>query len=121
MSRVNKYTNKENEMKNFNFILKGSNGEWFVKVASGKFTAENDIHTIKGNVNGEDLGLYYIEDGEEIIKDFNNQDVVIEDITLFIEKELEEQRSEMYEWIHEGGPIPTGNLDWDEVKNYYNF
>jgi hypothetical protein len=103
-------------MKNFNFILKGSNGEWFVKVASGKFTAKNDFHTIKGNVNGEDLGLYYIEDGEEIIKDFNNQDGVIEDITLFIEKELEEKRWLMYEWVKE-----AGDVDWNKCKDRYNF
>ena len=96
-------------MKNFNFILKGSNGEWFVTVAAGKFIAENDIHTIKGNVNGEDLGYSYIEV-------LDNQEAVEEGITLFIEKELEEKRCLMFDWIRE-----AGDVDWNKVKNNYNF
>lgn len=99
-------------MKNFNFTLKAGingNGNWNVKVASGKFTAENDFHTIKGNVNGEDLGHPYIDV-------LDHQESVKEGIMLFILKDLEEKKCLMYQWIQE-----AGDVNWNKVKNNYNF
>jgi hypothetical protein len=97
---------------NFNFKIDGSNGNWNVKVASGKFTAENDFHTIKGEIMGKKI--YHEELGHPYIDILDNQ--VKEGMTLFIERQLEEKRCLMYEWIKE-----AGDVDWNKVKNNYNF